>query len=89
MEGHDTKMAKFKITLNMPSKRGGQVHQVLCIHGAETLEAFMAQWRDEGFIVVTELYNQDDGSLKPNCEIALTDAIGAKVSYLTEREWQV
>lgn len=82
-------MAKYKITLNMPSKRGAMVHQVLCIHPADTLLELMQQWRDEGFIIVTELYNQDDGKLAPNGEIALTDMIGAKVSYLTEREWQV
>jgi len=72
----------------MPSRRGGPVHQILCEHSAASIEDLMAQWRDEGYIVVNELYNQDDGSLKANGDIAITDMIGAKVAYFTEREHQ-
>lgn len=75
-------MTRFKITLNMPSRRGGPIHQILCEHSAETIEEFMAQWRDEGYVIVDEFYNQDDGSLKLNGQIAITDAIGAKVAYM-------
>lgn len=73
---------RYKITLNMPSRRGAVVHQILCEHASRDLHDFMETWSDDGFIIVNELYNQDDGSLKINGEIALTYEIGAKVSYM-------
>ena len=76
---------RFKITLNMPSRRGNLVHQILCEHASDSIHEFLREWRDEDYIVVTELYNQDDGTLVLHEDIGLTFSLGAKVSLMTER----
>jgi hypothetical protein len=74
---------RFKITLNMPTRRGDvYVHQVLCEHPAASVEEFMRQWFDDGYIVVEELYINDDKKLYGNGAVGLTVSLQAKVKEL-------
>jgi len=54
---------KFFITMNMPSRNGGVVHQIIGDHESESLEEFMDALNDSDFVLVEEFYMKPDGNL--------------------------
>lgn len=78
---------RFKITLNMPSRKGYSVHQVFAEHPADSIEDFMREFADDGFIVVNELYKDgDDGVLRPHGELGISYMLGCKIALLSD-DW--
>ncbi len=53
---------KFLVTLNMPSRKGELVHQVVCEHPATDLAEFMDAIQDADFIMVEEFYRKPDNA---------------------------
>jgi hypothetical protein len=62
---------KFFITMNMPSRNGGSVHQIIGEHPASSLEEFREILNESEFVVVEEFYNKNDGTLFSHGEIVL------------------
>jgi len=54
---------KFYITMNMPSRGGNSIHQVIGDHDAEDLNDFVYTLNESEFILVEEFYRKQDGSL--------------------------
>ena len=52
---------KFYITLNMPSRSGNSIHQVIGEHEAESVHDFVYTLNECDFIVVEEFYRKQDG----------------------------
>jgi len=55
-------MSRFLITMNMPSRQGSSVHQIIAEHPASTLEELMDALQSEDFLVVDEYYKDQYGS---------------------------
>lgn len=53
---------KFLVTLNMPSRKGELVHQVICEHEARTIEDFLDVLNDQDFIIVQEFYRKPEST---------------------------
>jgi len=51
---------RFMITLNMPSRKGELVHQVICEYPVADLEEFMDTLNECDFIRVEEFYSKPD-----------------------------
>jgi len=51
---------RFQITLNMPSRAGNPVHQIICDHAASSLAHFVDEMQELGFIIVSEIYRDGD-----------------------------
>lgn len=64
-------MTRFLITMNMPSRSGGLIHQVICEHEARTLEEFVSLTDGLEFVTVEEFYRNVDGSYYSTGQIAL------------------
>lgn len=64
-------MSRFLITMNMPSRSGGLIHQVICEHGAKSLDDFVSLMDGADFVVVEEFYRNADGSQYSMGRIAL------------------
>lgn len=47
---------RFQITMNMPSRSGNSVHQIIGEHPAQSLEELADEMRDSDFIIVDEIY---------------------------------
>jgi hypothetical protein len=62
---------KFFITMNMPSRSGGSVHQIIGEHAAGSIEEFSDILNESEFVVVEEFYNKQDGTLFSHGEIVL------------------
>ena len=83
---------RLKITLNMPSKNDNPVHQILCSHPAETLDEFLGDLVDNGYVVVTEYYLDRESArgrdvkipAKSNGPIGITYEVGLKVKELED-----
>ena len=54
-------MSKFLITMNMPTRNGNAVHQVIADHSSKTIEEFMRALQDNDFIIVDEYYKDQYG----------------------------
>lgn len=52
-------MARFQITLNMGSKSGANVHQIIVDHEAKDLQEFRAACKSDDFIIIDEIYKRD------------------------------
>jgi len=52
---------RFYITMNMPSRSGNSIHQVIGEHRAASLEEFHEILNDVDFIVVEEFYKNQSG----------------------------
>lgn len=52
---------RFFITMNMPSRGGNTIHQVVGEHDAESLDDFAYTLNESEFIVVEEFYRKQDG----------------------------
>ena len=57
-------MTKFVLTMNMPSRKGNEVHQVIAGHSAATLDEFAAEIDGRDFVVVEEFYYSSDDKSK-------------------------
>jgi hypothetical protein len=62
---------KFFITMNMPSRSGGSVHQIIGEHPADSLEEFSDILNENEFVLVEEFYNKNDGTMFSHGEIVL------------------
>ena len=51
---------RFLITLNMPSRKGEPVHQIVCDYPTDSLDDFMEILNDCDFIRVEEFYSKSD-----------------------------
>ena len=79
---------RFKITLNMPSRKGYSVHQIFAEHHADTIEDFMHEFAEDGYIVVDELYKEGNGGvLQPHGKLGLSYMLGCKVAVLSD-DWE-
>lgn len=65
-------MTRFLITMNMPSRSGGLIHQVICEHPAETVSELSEAMEGLDFLTVEEFYrNSTDGGYFSSGEVAL------------------
>ena len=53
---------RLLITLNMPSRKGELVHQVVCEYPVSSIEAFHDILNDNDFILVEEFYRKPDNA---------------------------
>ena len=53
---------KLLITLNMPSRKGELVHQVVCEYPCETIEEFHDVLQEYDFILVEEFYRKAESA---------------------------
>lgn len=53
---------RFFITMNMPSRGGSTIHQVVGEHESESLEEFGDVLNDTEFVSVEEFYRRQDGT---------------------------
>jgi len=51
---------RFLITLNMPSRKGELVHQVVCEHQSGSMEEFLEALQENDFLLVQEFYRKAD-----------------------------
>lgn len=58
---------RFLITMNMPARSGGSVHQIIAEHPATSLENFISELESRDFVIVEEFYKDADaGRLAPS-----------------------
>ncbi len=53
---------RFLVTLNMPSRKGELVHQVVCEHPASSLAEFMDALQEADFVMVEEFYRKPESA---------------------------
>jgi hypothetical protein len=53
---------RFYITMNMPSRSGSNIHQIIAEHPARSLDEFNEILSDSEFVVVEEFYRKQEGS---------------------------
>jgi hypothetical protein len=53
---------KYLVTLNMPSRKGELVHQVVCEHPSGSMEEFLEAVQDNDFILVEEFYRKPESA---------------------------
>ncbi len=53
---------RFQITMNMPSRSGNSVHQIIGEHPARDLEELVKILSQSDFIIVDEIYKDNDAS---------------------------
>jgi hypothetical protein len=53
---------RFQITMNMPSRSGNSVHQVIGEHPAKSLEELTDLLSHADFIIVDEIYKDNDAT---------------------------
>ena len=51
---------RFLITMNMPARSGGSVHQIIAEYPAESLEEFLRVLESRDFVVIEEFYKDAD-----------------------------
>jgi hypothetical protein len=71
---------RFQITLNMSSRAGSPVHQIIGETKHTSLYTFMDDLFEHGYVVVTELYRDgEDKTFYRTSEIAVCSAVVGKV----------
>lgn len=50
---------KFEVIINMPVRDGSPVHRIVAEHPADSLDAFMDQLANDGFIIVDEYWPRE------------------------------
>ena len=74
---------RYIFTLNMPSKAGNPVHQIIGDHPAKTLEDLIEVLYDDGIIIVDEIYRDNNsGNYYSVGPIALTLTVIGKIKVL-------
>lgn len=76
---------RFIITLNMPSRKD-LIHQIIADHSAPSVEAFWGVVANQGYIVVEELYWDDNKELFVNGPIGLGESVIGKVAEFKRRD---
>ena len=51
-------MSRFLITMNMPTRNGSSVHQIIAEHPARTLSEFVSELERSEFVIVQEFYKE-------------------------------
>ena len=51
---------RFQITMNMPSRSGNSVHQIIGDHPAKSLSELIDVMSQSDFIIVEEVYKEND-----------------------------
>jgi hypothetical protein len=65
-------MTRFLITMNMPSRSGGLIHQVICEHPARTVKELSDAMEGRDFLTVEEFYRDTThGGYFSSGEVAL------------------
>lgn len=80
---------RFQITMNMPSRSGNSVHQIIGEHPAQTLEELTYAMSDSDFIIVDEIYKDNESVRGPGNfysvgKIALNPLFIGKVKALQQ-----
>jgi len=71
---------RFQITMNMPSKSGHPVHQIIGEYPVNSLEDFIEVISEEDFIIVDEIYKDNQtGTHFSNGLVALNPLFIGKV----------
>lgn len=53
---------RFLVTLNMPSRKGELVHQIVCRYPVDDIEGFLEAINESDFILVEEFYRKPDNA---------------------------
>lgn len=53
---------RFQITMNMPSRSGNSVHQIIGEHPAKSLDALVEELSNSDFIIVDEIYKDNEAA---------------------------
>jgi hypothetical protein len=53
---------RFLVTMNMPSRKGEMVHQIVCRYPVESIESFLDVINESDFILVEEFYRKPDNA---------------------------
>jgi len=81
---------KFTFIMNMPSKQGNSVHQIIAEHPASTLQELLDEIANTDFLMVEEFYSERKDSGEPELasqgEIGLNPLFIGKVKAL--RAWK-
>jgi hypothetical protein len=76
---------RYIFTLNMPSKAGNPVHQIIGDHPAKTLEDLISVLIDDGVVVVDEIYRDNNsGNYYSVGPIAITSSVIGKIKTLNQ-----
>lgn len=71
---------RFQITLNMPSRAGNPVHQIIGDSAAKSLQEFVDELQDNAFVIVREVYKDvESGEYYPVGDVAINPAVIGKV----------
>jgi hypothetical protein len=71
--------------MNMGSGSGKLVHQIVCEHESESLEAFIEELAANEFVIVDEFYREKDGrDYYFNSQVALSTTSIGKVRAFRE-----
>lgn len=71
---------RFHITMNMPSRGGNQVHQIVAETNISNLDEFSRFIEDKDFITVMEIYRDNDGKLFPKRKVIINTQWIGKIS---------
>jgi len=74
---------RFQITMNMPSRNGNSVHQIIGDYPANSLEELVNIISQSDFIVVDEIYKDNDG-LYSNGNIAINPLFIGKIKVFKQ-----
>lgn len=64
-------MTRFLITMNMPTRNGSPIHQVICEHEALSVADFIRGMGYAEFLIVEELYRDQGGNYFKAGKVAL------------------
>lgn len=78
-------MTRFLITMNMPTRNGSPIHQVICEHEAKTVADFLKTVGDAEFFTVEELYRDASGNYFSAGVVALNVAHIGKIKMDKEK----
>ena len=71
---------RFQITLNMPSRAGNPVHQIIGESAARTLDEFVEMLSNRDFVIVREIYkDQETGEYYPVGDVAINPNVIGKI----------
>lgn len=75
---------RFLVTMNMPTKSGNVVHQIMAEHPAESLDDFKTALESEDFLEVEEFYRNQDGEYYSTGNVLLNHRFVGKVKLYTQ-----
>lgn len=80
---------RFQITMNMPSRSGNSVHQIIGDYPVDSLEGFLTALSNRDFVIVEEVYRDNDatkavGNYYSVGKIALNHIYVGKIKVLKE-----